>query len=89
MEELNIKKMNVAQVRRALYVLRASWENHSPSSPFCLSEDMDGIGMTFSEFCFNFVMNHHSKRQKVGKNKKGVQQSLTSDFGDEQPDAKN
>lgn len=70
MEEINIKKMNVAQVRRALFVLRSNWENHTPANPFCLSETMEGVGMTYSEFCFNFVMNHHSKRQKLTKNKK-------------------
>ena len=62
MTVINIKKMNVAQVRKALNTLRSSWENHSPTNPFCLSEEIEE-GITFSDFCFNFVMNHHSKRQ--------------------------
>ena len=56
MEEINIKKMNVAQVRRALFVLRSNWENHTPANPFCLSETMEGVGMTYSEFCFNLYL---------------------------------
>lgn len=68
MSEINVKKMNVAQVRRALHVLRTSWDNHSPSNPFCLSGEL-GSGLTFSEFCFMFVMNHHSKRQTANSKK--------------------
>ena len=66
MSEINIKNMNVAQVRKALNTLRSSWENHSPVSPFCLAEKIDG-DITFAEFCFTFVMNHHSKRQITSK----------------------
>tara|TARA_Y100000991_G_C21910782_1_gene322215 strand:+ start:552 stop:755 length:204 start_codon:yes stop_codon:yes gene_type:complete len=62
MSEIDIKNMNVAQVRKALSTLRSSWENHSPLTPFCLSEKIEGE-ITFSQFCFTFVMNHHSKRQ--------------------------
>jgi len=70
MEEVDIKKMSVAQVRRALSNLRTSWENHSPENPFCLSEKLEGCNMSFSEFCFSFVMNHHSKRQNLSKDSK-------------------
>jgi hypothetical protein len=66
MSENNIKNMSVAQVRKSLNTLRSSWENHSPASPFCLAEKIDE-NITFSDFCFNFVMNHHSKRQISSK----------------------
>jgi hypothetical protein len=66
MSDIKINKMNVAQVRRALNILRTNWENHSPQNPFCLSEEIDK-DLTFSDFCFDFVMNHHSKRQIANK----------------------
>ncbi len=66
MSEINIKNMNVAQVRKALNTLRTSWENHSPVNPFCLAEKIEG-NISFAEFCFTFVMNHHSKRQNSSK----------------------
>lgn len=62
MNENKVKKMNVAQVRKALHSLRSKWENHHPASPICLSEELE-FGLSISEFCFVFVMNHHSKRQ--------------------------
>ena len=67
MSDIKIKNMNVAQVRKALNTLRNSWENHSPVNPFCLAEKIEE-DITFSEFCFAFVMNHHSKRQISSKN---------------------
>ena len=60
---------NVAQVRKALNILRTNWENNSPLNPFCLSEKFED-GVTFSEFCFSFIMNHHSKRQTANRNVK-------------------
>ena len=57
------EKMTVAQVRRALHSLRQMWENHSPLTPICLTETLDDGEMSVSDFCFEFVMSHHSKRQ--------------------------
>ena len=57
------EKMTVAQVRRALHSLRQMWENHSPLTPICLTETIDDEFMTVADFCFDFVMSHHSKRQ--------------------------
>ena len=53
--------LSVAQIRRALASLRNQWAKHSPANPIYLSEELEG-GIHVSTFCFNFVINHHSKR---------------------------
>ena len=54
--------MAVAKVRRALHNLRTMWENHSESNPICLTNNIEE-NISISDFCFMFVLNHHSKRQ--------------------------
>ena len=54
-------ELSVAQIRRALSSLRTQWADHSPTNPICLS-NMLGDDVQISDFCFNFVINHHSKR---------------------------
>ena len=77
MNENKVKKMNVAQVRKALHTLRSKWENHSPASPICLSEELE-FGLSLSDFCFVFVMNHHSKRQVAKENQSKMEDSPES-----------
>ena len=74
----DIRKMSVAQVRRALHSLRSKWENHAPSNPICLSETLEG-NMSLSEFCFVFVVNHHSKRQSQKEESLRLKISKTAD----------
>lgn len=69
MEELTHefeKKMNVAEVRKCLTMVRRMWEEHTPDSPICLSDQMPN-GMLVSEFCFYFVMGHHAKRHNKSR----------------------
>ena len=61
MSEIDIKNMNVAQVRKALSTLRSSWENHSPLTPFCLSEKIEGE-ITSSHYFLFFMVLILSKR---------------------------
>ena len=56
-----VSDLSVADIRRSLGHLRTMWANHSPSTPMCITSELD-IDMNVSEFCFHFLMNHHSKR---------------------------
>jgi hypothetical protein len=57
----NVSELSVADIRRSLGQLRIIWSNHSPSTPICITQELE-VGMNISEFCFTFLMNHHSKR---------------------------
>ena len=61
------QEISVAQIRRSLSSLRSQWSVHSPANPICLSNVLND-GIIISEFCFNFVINHHSKRAPQKKN---------------------
>ena len=56
--------LTVAHIRRALASLRTQWSKHSPVNPIYLSQELEG-GIIMSTFCFNFVINHHSKRMNL------------------------
>lgn len=62
------KRMNVAEVRKCLTMVRKLWDNNAPESPICLSEVMPNE-MLVSEFCFYFVMGHHAKRHNKSRTK--------------------
>ena len=61
-----IRKMSVAQIRKALSVLRQQWSAHSPATPICLTNTLED-DISISDFCFNFVVNHHTKRMSQKK----------------------
>ena len=72
MVDKHTEKMSVADVRKALSLLRNNWNNHTPDNPFCLSDTLDN-NFTFSEFCFVFIMSHHTKRQITNEeNRKAI-----------------
>ena len=62
------KKMNVAEVRKCLTMVRKLWDNHAPETPISLSNKMPN-DMLVSEFCFYFVMGHHAKRHNKSRAK--------------------
>lgn len=56
-----IHNMSVADVRKALSLMRKEWSKHSCVHPFFPSEKLTE-NLTVSEFAFKFVMGHHAKR---------------------------
>jgi len=56
-----IEDMSVAEVRKALSVMRKEWSHHCAVKPFSPSNILVN-NMTISNFSFRFVMGHHSKR---------------------------
>tara|TARA_B100000482_G_C12612127_1_gene299496 strand:+ start:1540 stop:1779 length:240 start_codon:yes stop_codon:yes gene_type:complete len=56
-----IQDMSVADVRKALSLMRKEWNKHSCVRPFFPSEKITD-SLTVSEFAFKFVMGHHAKR---------------------------
>ena len=53
--------MDVADVRRSLCTVRRLWGDNSPERPFNLAAPLP-CGLSVSQFCFGFVLIHHSKR---------------------------
>ena len=51
----------VPNVRRALSVLRQRWKNHTPDTPFCLTDELIP-GVTTSEFCEHFLIIQRMRR---------------------------
>lgn len=60
------KTMAVSEVRKCLHCVRGAWDEHSPSSSIRLATPLPN-GMTISEFCFVFVIGHHTKRHIKSK----------------------
>ena len=58
--------LHVAEVRKCLNVVRKLWEEHSPETPILLSSELPNR-MLISEFCFIFVVGHHTKRHSKSK----------------------
>lgn len=56
-------KIDVADVRRSLSSIRKAWDAQTPSSPLFISDSLD-VGTTISDFCFTFVLGHHTKRKE-------------------------
>ena len=56
----------VSEVRKCLHCVRKSWESHGPATPIRLATPLPN-GMTVSEFCFVFVVGHHTKRHIKSK----------------------
>lgn len=51
-------------VRRALSKVRQRWEDHSPSDPICLAEELFE-GVTISDFCVTFLLSQRARRGKT------------------------
>tara|TARA_B100001741_G_scaffold146705_1_gene121051 strand:- start:1164 stop:1418 length:255 start_codon:yes stop_codon:yes gene_type:complete len=56
-----IHEMSVADVRKALSLMRKEWLKHSNVKPFFPSYIITDE-LTVSEFSFKFVLGHHAKR---------------------------
>lgn len=56
-----IHEMSVADVRKALSLMRKEWLKHSNVKPFFPSYQLTDE-LTVSEFSFKFVLGHHAKR---------------------------
>jgi hypothetical protein len=56
-----IHEMTVADVRKALSLMRKEWAKHSNVKPFFPSYKLTN-DLTISEFSFKFVLGHHAKR---------------------------
>jgi len=64
-----IEGQSVAAVRKTLNEMRKIWSLHSDNDPVYLTQVL-GNGMTVEEFCFKFVLGHHSKRASKSLGKK-------------------
>ena len=58
---MELTQMNVADIRKALNNIRKAWDNNTPDSPM-LPSTIIVDNMCISEFCFHFVLGHHTKR---------------------------
>lgn len=56
-----IHEMSVADVRKALSLMRKEWLKHSNVKPFFPSYQITD-NLSVSEFSFKFVLGHHAKR---------------------------
>ena len=68
LEEKNFSEIEVADVRRSLAFVRKTWEEQGCQKPMFTSTIIP-IGVSISEFCFRFVMGHHTKRHSKTKEK--------------------
>ena len=59
-------EMQVSEVRKCLNCVRRAWDAHGPTSSIRLATPLPN-GMTVSEFCFVFVVGHHTKRHIKSK----------------------
>ena len=57
----DMEKFNVSNVRKTLALLRSKWYMHCPLHPINLSTPLDE-GMSLCDFALQFVMTHHEKR---------------------------
>lgn len=57
--------IEVADVRRSLCQLRRLWLDNEPDTPFQMSKRLRNVDMDLTEFCFQFVVQHHSKKRKT------------------------
>lgn len=61
------QELSVADIRKALNLIRQRWSAHAPNSPLIPAADLMH-GMTTSSFCLHFVLGHHTKRHnKISK----------------------
>ena len=51
-------------VRRALARLRTRWEQHSPTAPFCLAEEV-APGVNAAEFCVDLLVTQRARRARA------------------------
>ena len=58
-----IHDMSVADVRKALALMRKEWYKHSSVQPFFPSKLLTDK-LTMADFAFKFVMGHHEKRHQ-------------------------
>lgn len=59
-------QMQVSEVRRCLNCVRKMWDGHGPATSIKLANALPN-GMSVSEFCFVFVVAHHTKRHIKSK----------------------
>lgn len=59
-----IDGMSVAEVRRALDIVRKSWNNEE--APFHFTDTLFN-GMTHQQFCMELTLGHHTKRHAKSK----------------------
>lgn len=57
----NLESTNI---RRCLSKLRQRWEDHSPTNPFCLADELEPK-LTISDFCVSFLITQRSRRLQV------------------------
>ena len=57
----DLPRMQVSEVRRCLSLVRRHWDEHAPDAPMLLSGMLPN-NMMISDFCFVFVVGHHTKR---------------------------
>jgi hypothetical protein len=48
-------------VRKYLAALRQRWNEHSPTNPFCLTEELEP-NVSISHFCVSFLLNQRARR---------------------------
>ena len=51
-------------VRKALSKIRQRWDQHSPSEPLCLCEEV-APGVTISDFCVTFLLSQRARNRVV------------------------
>jgi hypothetical protein len=60
-KKASFESIEVADVRRSLAFVRKCWEEQTPHKPMFTCTHIP-IGLSTAEFCFKFVMGHHTKR---------------------------
>ena len=63
---MSLSELSVADVRKALLLLRTACEGSSPQAPMDPSQLLIA-SFSMSEFAFLFVSSHHSRRKSAGK----------------------
>ena len=62
----NTKNAHVADVRRSLAHIRSLWEQQTLEQPMFIGDKIcDNAPQTITEFSFQFVLSHHSRRGRV------------------------
>lgn len=59
--DTDLQESRKPNIRKYLATLRQRWEQHSPTNPFCLAEELEP-NLTISEFCIRFLMTQRSRR---------------------------
>jgi hypothetical protein len=59
------EELTVAEVRKALSILRRTWEDNPQGRPMYLCDSLGVKNLSIQSFAFKFVTGHHVKRQKT------------------------